>query len=108
MKILLLNGPNLNLLGTREPDIYGNDTLDDIVRALRQDANDLGVEIEASQSNHEGELIDFIPGRLGIIAMQSATRLWRAGYRLLRYTFLTSTLASHFEVSSCCRRCVEE
>ena len=60
MKILILNGPNLNLLGTREPDVYGYETLEQIMQALKNEANDLGCELETCQSNHEGELIDRI------------------------------------------------
>lgn len=56
--ILVLNGPNLNLLGTREPDVYGTDTLDDIVDELERLAADRGYDIEAVQSNVEGELVD--------------------------------------------------
>ena len=57
-KILLLNGPNLNLLGTREPDIYGAETLDDIVAHLEKTAEGLGVSLDTFQSNVEGDLID--------------------------------------------------
>lgn len=60
MKLLFLNGPNLNLLGTREPDIYGNESLNDIVDMVRKQAKGLGIEILDYQSNHEGALIDFI------------------------------------------------
>ncbi len=60
MKVLLINGPNLNTLGRREPQIYGHDTLADIVARVRALATDLGAEIEAFQSNHEGDIIDFI------------------------------------------------
>ena len=56
--ILILNGPNLNLLGTREPEVYGADTLDDIVEELRTLASARGYDIEAVQSNVEGELVD--------------------------------------------------
>lgn len=56
--ILLINGPNLNLLGTREPDVYGADTLDAIVSRARSVAADLGHDLDACQSNAEHELID--------------------------------------------------
>ena len=60
MKVLLLNGPNLNLLGTREPDVYGRVTLDGIVRLVQQRAEELGVQVEAQQSNEEGMLVTLI------------------------------------------------
>ena len=59
-KILVMNGPNLNLLGTREPEIYGSLTLADIHERLRQRANEADLDIEFMQSNHEGMLVDAI------------------------------------------------
>lgn len=58
--VFVLNGPNLNLLGTREPEIYGADTLDDIATRLEERAKSLGLEIELRQSNHEGHLCDWL------------------------------------------------
>jgi len=58
--IFVLNGPNLNLLGMREPDIYGHDTLDDIAGQLEDRADHLGVSIDVRQSNHEGHLVDWL------------------------------------------------
>jgi 3-dehydroquinate dehydratase-2 len=68
MKILFLNGPNLNLLGTREPEVYGRTTLADIEALVRQRAKDLGAEIEFRQSNLEGELVTWIQAAKGKFA----------------------------------------
>jgi 3-dehydroquinate dehydratase-2 len=62
MRVLLLNGPNLNLLGQREPGLYGAQTLAQIEADLQQQAAALGVELDAFQSNHEGALVDRIHG----------------------------------------------
>jgi len=59
-KILVLNGPNLNLLGTREPATYGHETLADVERMCQDAGVRLGLEVECRQSNHEGQLIDWI------------------------------------------------
>ena len=58
--VLVLNGPNLNLLGTREPSVYGTETLADVERICRDEGAKLGVNVDCRQSNHEGQLIDWI------------------------------------------------
>ena len=65
MKILVINGPNLNLLGIREPDIYGKNTFADLLRLLSVWGKELGVEVEQYQSNHEGDLVDKIQQAYG-------------------------------------------
>jgi 3-dehydroquinate dehydratase-2 len=63
--VLVLHGPNLNLLGTREPEVYGTTTLDDVDARIRDRAKELGIEVETAQSNGEGGLIDLIQGARG-------------------------------------------
>ena len=58
--VYVLNGPNLNLLGTREPEVYGCDTLDDIAGMIEDRARELGLETDIRQSNHEGHLVDWL------------------------------------------------
>lgn len=65
MKILVINGPNLNMLGIREPDIYGKETFEDLLRLLEDTARDLKIEVEQFQSNHEGDLVDKIQWAYG-------------------------------------------
>lgn len=64
MRIIVIHGPNLNLLGRREPEIYGTETLVDINRQLRTRAHELGVELVSFQSNHEGDIIDRVQAML--------------------------------------------
>lgn len=66
MKILVINGPNLNLLGLREPDIYGRRTYQDLIEMIRAEAERLGVAVEFAQSNHEGALVDAIQAAYGV------------------------------------------
>ncbi|WP_348760833.1 type II 3-dehydroquinate dehydratase [uncultured Salinisphaera sp.] len=66
MNLLLLNGPNLNLLGTRQPDIYGHETLADIEAATRAHAELRGAMLEAFQTNHEGEMLERIHAARGV------------------------------------------
>ena len=67
--VLLLNGPNLNMLGQRQPEVYGHETLDDLVRAATEAGAALGLEVTCRQSNHEGDLVTWI---------QEATRTAKA------------------------------
>lgn len=60
MKLLILNGPNINLLGVREPEIYGRQSYNELVRLVEQHAEERQVEVECYQSNHEGDLVDAI------------------------------------------------
>lgn len=66
MKLLVINGPNLNLLGLREPEIYGKRTYQDLLSLLRQTGKEEGVEVECFQSNHEGAIIDAIQQAYGV------------------------------------------
>lgn len=60
MKLLILNGPNINMLGIREPDIYGQASYNDLLELIRTHADNLNIEVEFCQSNHEGDLVDAI------------------------------------------------
>ena len=65
MKILVLNGPNINMLGIREPDIYGKNTFKDLLKLLSDTAKEQKIELEQYQSNHEGDLVDKIQAAYG-------------------------------------------
>ena len=66
--VTLLNGPNLNLLGLRQPEIYGRETLEDVVARVADQAEELGLTVRALQSNHEGQLVDWIHAARGTSA----------------------------------------
>ncbi len=66
MKILVINGPNINMLGIREPDIYGSENYASLLQLIKQTATDLGIEIKHFQSNHEGVIIDEIQAAYGV------------------------------------------
>ena len=75
MKVLFLNGPNLNLLGQREPEVYGRFTLSEIEAKVRERATTMGVEVDFRQSNLEGQLVDWIQqakGKFGVIVLNAA------------------------------------
>lgn len=65
MKLMIINGPNLNLLGIREPDQYGRETYADLIAKIERHAESIGVEVICLQSNHEGDLVDFIQSAYG-------------------------------------------
>ena len=66
MKILVLNGPNINMVGIREPGVYGKQTFGDLLTLIDETAQGLGIHIEQYQSNHEGDLVDKIQAAYGI------------------------------------------
>lgn len=68
MRILVVHGPNLNLLGEREPHLYGGESLEDLDRRLAEEASGLGIELETLQSNHEGEILDRLHEARGRVA----------------------------------------
>lgn len=82
MKILVLHGPNLNLLGTREPSIYGTTTLDTVNEGLQTLGDTLGVEVQTLQSNHEGELIDALHATESSVVILNAGAFTHYSYAL--------------------------
>jgi len=65
MKIWVINGPNINLLGRREPEIYGDKTYSDLIEYIKEEAYSLGIDVDCFQSNHEGALIDWVHEGIG-------------------------------------------
>lgn len=98
-KILVINGPNLNLLGKREPEIYGKATLDELNKRLSQAAADMRLEVEFLQSNSEGKLIDFIqdngPSADGIIINPGALTHYSYALRDAIASISTETIEVH-------------
>ena len=75
MRLLVANGPNLNLLGVREPELYGHATYGDLVKFVNSVAAECGIEVEVRQSNHEGDLVDWIqecPGKFDALVLNAA------------------------------------
>src|SRR3979411_3061582 len=97
-KFVVVHGPTLNLLGTREPHIYGSRSLDDLNETIRDKAKKLGFEVSVFQSNHEGEIIDFLqkeaPGSAGIVINPGAF----SHYSLAIYDCLQALAAPVVEV----------
>ncbi|MGA7913184.1 MAG: type II 3-dehydroquinate dehydratase [Candidatus Dormiibacterota bacterium] len=97
-KIVVVNGPNLNLLGKREPEVYGTRSMADLLKTIRAKARELGVQVSVFQSNHEGEMIDFLqkeaPGSLGIVINPGAL----SHYSLALYDCLQALAVPAVEV----------
>lgn len=89
--VLILNGPNLNMLGTRQPEVYGRETLDDIALACQKHGPSLGLEVDFRQSNHEGELVTWIQQARGT---QQGLILNAAAYTHTSVAILDAILAS--------------
>ncbi len=66
MKVLVINGPNINMLGIREPDVYGAETFNSLEEFIKESATSLGISVSLFQSNHEGEIVDIIQAAYGI------------------------------------------
>lgn len=66
MKFLVINGPNINMLGIREPGIYGSESYEQLVEFIKKSCDELGVECECRQSNHEGDIVDIIQSAYGV------------------------------------------
>ena len=96
-RILVLHGPNLNLLGMREPEIYGYETLEDINEMLVAEAESSGLEIQSEQSNHEGHLIDLIHQAMS----------WAAGIVFNPGAYTHYSYALRDAVAACGLPCVE-
>ena len=97
-RVVVVNGPNLNLLGKREPEIYGTRTLDDLEKTVKAKAAELGIDVSFYQSNSEGEIIDFLhqhgPASLGIVINPAAL----AHYSLALYDCLQALALPVVEV----------
>ena len=88
MRVLVINGPNLNMLGVREPNIYGRQTFADLEEYIRSEAEKLGLDVTLYQSNHEGDLVD---------AIQNAFNAAEIGFRLNSVEYEDETRLIHYE-----------
>ena len=120
MKFLIINGPNLNMLGIREPGIYGNSTYKDLCALIEEHAGEIGVEVMFYQSNHEGDLVDAIqkyrqhafleqrtPHIISGFHQKFLVQFGDAGIQFHHHTFLFQDLCTQFPDPVCKKHCAD-